>query len=114
MKVNIPKDNDDIFYRYQRNIIEIENVKLGIKIKNLDLISKQIYLEKNFIFKNIKKKLGCNIKNEVIYLKGNSINSLTNKLEDIIEELIKNNLCEKCLNPEVVKNVCQACGNSNI
>ena len=108
MKVNIPKTINDPFYRYQRDIIKIENVKLGIKIVNLDLICKQSYLDENTVLKYIKKKLGCNVKNNIIYL--NDVN-IKQKLEDILEELILNNLCFKCNNPEVVNKKCQACGN---
>ena len=51
--INIPKNIIDPFYRYQRQEIKISSLKLGIKIDNLDDVSKAIYLNPKTIMTSL-------------------------------------------------------------
>jgi len=118
--INIPKDNLDPFYRYQRSIIQSEtNSKNGgtTILTNLDKIAKDIYRTTDDLIKVLKKQLATSIqfKNNCIIIKGYHKAEV---LDNIIEDYIKNNvLCELCGNPETLpigknqKYQCQACGN---
>jgi len=112
--MNIPKNISDPFYRYKREKIKLSEDKLGTKITNLNNISKNINLKSKTIITYIQKKIGCNSKNDILYKK--SLNE--NTIDDIVEELIGNIICEKCNNPEIefiknkklIKKKCKACG----
>lgn len=114
--INIPKDIIDPFYRYQRQEIKISNQKLGIKIDNLDSVSKAIYLNPKTIMKYYQKSFGCQSKDDILYNKKITSNSL----DDTLEILIKKLICSKCNNPEIkfsknkkkIEKSCNACGES--
>ena len=114
--INIPKDVEDPFYRYQREQIKISNQRLGIKIDNLEDISKAIYLNPKTIMKYYQKHFGCQSKNDILYNKAVS----SNDLDDALEILIKDLICEKCSNPEIkfskkkkkIEKSCNACGDN--
>ena len=95
--INIPKDVSDPFYRYQRETIKISNQKLGIKIDNIENIAKAIYLNPKTIMKFYQKQLGCQSKNDILYNKTVS----EKNLDDTLEILIKDIICQKCSNPEI-------------
>lgn len=112
--LNIPKDVMDPFYRYQREPIKISSQKLGIKIDNVTVIAKAIYLNPKTIMKFYQKQFGCQSKNDILYNKTLS----ERDLDDTLEILIKDIICQKCSNPEIkfskkkkkIYKNCQACG----
>ena len=121
MKVNIPKSNQDPFFRYKRDEIEIKIINANggnTELVNIILISGQLNEDTQNLLKFLKKKLNTNIisKNDKYV-----INKITqkNEIEDIIESYIKSySLCIKCSNPEFIKEIikkeeirtCKACG----
>ena len=116
--INIPKTIDDPFYRYQREEIKISSQKIGIRIDNLDIISKSIYLKPKTVIKHLQKKLGCQSKNDILYNK----NTNAIELEKLLEELITDIICSSCNNPEIkiykekkrLLKKCNACGGSSM
>tara|TARA_X000000950_G_C13570611_1_gene519372 strand:- start:6 stop:401 length:396 start_codon:yes stop_codon:yes gene_type:complete len=112
--INIPKDVIDPFYRYKRQEIKISQQKLGIKIDNLDDVSRAIYLNPKTIMKYYQKYFGCQSKDDILYNKKITSNSLDEALENLIKKLI----CIKCSNPEIkffknkkkIEKSCNACG----
>lgn len=113
--INIPRDINDPFYRYQRPKISAEPAKLGIKLMNLKDVGKSLELSDKSLMKFFQKKNGCKSKNDILFNK----NLKCSDLEDQIEELINLLICKKCNNPEFtlysekkksfIK--CKACGN---
>jgi len=114
--INIPKEVQDPFYRYQREQIKISSQRLGIKIDNLEAVSKAIYLSPKTIMKYYQKYYGCQSKNDILYNKSVS----NNQLDETLEVLIKNLICQKCNNPEIkfskkkkkIEKSCNACGDN--
>jgi len=114
--INIPKEVQDPFYRYQREQIKTSSQRLGIKIDNLEEVSKAIYLSPKTIMKYYQKHYGCQSKNDILYNKTISNSQLDNTLEVLIKDLI----CEKCNNPEIkfakkkkkIEKSCNACGDN--
>ena len=114
--INIPKHINDPFYRYQRDEIKISDQKLGIYIDNLDIIAKSIYLNPKTIMKLFQKKTGSKAKDNILFNK----NITKNELDNILEDLIINIICNKCNNPEIsfskdkkkLFKSCAACGNT--
>lgn len=114
-KVNIPKSNQDPFYRYKREEIKIQilNNNGGVtKLLNIESICKGLNINLKELFSFYKKKLNVTIiEKDFVIKKVETIN----KLEEILEEYIKLNvLCTKCSNPEFTesngKKTCKACG----
>ena len=114
--INIPQDVQDPFYRYQREQIKTSSQRLGIKIDNLEKISKAIYLNPKTIMKYYQKHFGRQSKDDILYNK-----TLSNsQLDDTLEILIKDLICEKCNNPEIkfsrkkkkIEKSCNACGHN--
>lgn len=113
--INIPKTITDPFYRYQRQKVKIESLKMGNRITNLSLLSNSIYLKPNTIMKYFQKKIGCLSKEDILYNK----NITATDLDNLLEELILLLLCNKCNNPEIAISKekklffikCNACGN---
>jgi translation initiation factor 2 beta subunit (eIF-2beta)/eIF-5 len=125
MKVNIPKLNQDTFFRYKRDEIEIKvlNTNGGnTELSNIKTISEQLGDDIELIIKYIKKKINTNItKKNNTYIINKIITK--NEIEDILEEYIELFiLCKSCLNPEFSKTktkkeeirICKACGTSRI
>ena len=116
MKVNIPNDIVDPFYRYTRQIIQLEKLnKMNgiIQINNLDIIAKQLGRDPLVIIQFFRKKLGVaiNKKNQI-----RSTKITVDILEDLLEIFIKKHvLCKQCNNPETdsLTFICKACGFSN-
>lgn len=114
-KVNVPKSNNDPFYRYKREEIKIQNLNNNggvTKLLNIELICKGLNINPKELLHFYKKKLNVTIIEKDFIIK--KIETI-NKLEEILEEYIKLNvLCPKCSNPEFTekdkKNICNACG----
>jgi translation initiation factor 5 len=115
--INVPRNIDDMSYRYQRPMITLESQRLGVRLSNIVEVSSAIFLKPKTVMKFLQKKLGCQSKNDILYNKTVSVDDL----EDILEQLIEHVICVECRNPEVVivkqkKKVmlqCQACGNES-
>ena len=113
--INIPKSVKDPFYRYKREIVNIESQKIGYKIKNIDVIAESLNLKPGTLMKFWQKKLGCQSKKDIIFHKSLNYNTL----DDLLEGLIGLLICPACKNPEmkinkVKKDIfikCLACGN---
>ena len=109
---NIGGDSNDPFYRYKRNIIEVEyNQRKGgtTVITNLDLIQSQLKMPDSFIksfFKKIKKT------GKAMTQKGVFRGTITvDEFEAILEYMIqKYVLCPQCKLPEWDGSHCAACG----
>ena len=64
MKVNIPKSNQDPFFRYKRDEIEIKIINANggnTELVNIILISGQLNEDTQNLLKFLKKKLNTNI-----------------------------------------------------
>lgn len=121
VKVNIPKSNSDIFYRYKRDEIEIRIININggnTELSNLKTIADNIGDNIDLIIKYIKKKINTNIvtkNNKYIINKIQTKNSLEEIIEDYINDFV---LCKICGNPEfnIIINkkeeirTCKACG----
>ena len=118
-KVNIPKSNNDPCFRYKRDYIKIQivNNNGGVtKLLNIEAIAQTLNVSVKDILSYFKKKLNVTIiEKDLIIKKVETVN----KLEDLLEEYIKNNvLCTQCNNPEFTESVdkktklktCKACG----
>ena len=118
-KVNIPKSNIDPCFRYKRDEIKIQivNNNGGVtKLLNIENIASILNISLKDILSYFKKKLNVTIiEKELIIKKVETVN----KLEELLEEYIKNNvLCTQCNNPEFTEvmnkktktKVCKACG----
>jgi hypothetical protein len=108
--INIGGDDHDIHYRYKREIIIVNQVKIKkiySLITNLDLISKQIRVKPLVLMNYFKKKLGVSINDNMI-----SGVVTSDRLEKLLQDFIKKYvLCPKCKLPELVeKSGCNACG----
>ena len=109
--INIGGDfnKGDDFYRYKRNIVEIiwENINgIQTRIKNLEVIAKQLGIQSEILTKYLQKKIGANIT-------GNTIKGKidVDTIEKHFEQYIKNYvLCPKCRLPEWTGKLCKACG----
>jgi translation initiation factor 2 beta subunit (eIF-2beta)/eIF-5 len=121
MKVNIPKSNQDPFFRYKRDEIEIRIINTNggnTELINIKNISSQLNENIELIIKFIKKKINTNIiKKDEKYICNNIISK--ENIETYIEEYIKKFiLCAICANPEFTKQeeknkeirICKACG----
>ena len=109
--INIGGDfnKGDDFYRYKRNIVEViwENINgIQTRIKNLELIAKQLGIPPELLTKYLQKKIGASIT-------GNTIKGKieVDTIEKHFEQYIKNYvLCPKCRLPEWTGKLCKACG----
>lgn len=115
-KVNIPKSNDDPFYRYWRNTPILSIVKTKTILTNTNEICKAIYRTPHQLSKWLSAKVGCPINVEKTGLLSFNSRSLTaDALDNAIEEyIIEKVLCNKCENPETEYKkegiYCRACG----
>jgi translation initiation factor 2 beta subunit (eIF-2beta)/eIF-5 len=114
-KVNIPKSNQDPFFRYKREEIKIQilNNNGGVtKLLNIETIASSLNSSVKDILSFLKKKLNTTIiEKDLIIKKVETVN----RLEELLEEYIKLNiLCPKCVNPEFTEEkkmkTCKACG----
>ncbi len=115
MKVNIPQDVIDQFYRYKRDTISTTFVsKQGgqTQIDNLETVCQQIGRPMKEIKKYLQKKLNLCIKDSKTgsRLPGNIGWCM---IDDALENyIIEHILCKTCGNPETdLKGRCKACGN---
>jgi translation initiation factor 2 beta subunit (eIF-2beta)/eIF-5 len=114
-KVNIPKSNQDPFFRYKRDEIKIQilNNNGGVtKLLNIESIATKLNCQVKDILSYFKKKLNTTIMEKDLIIK--KVETVT-RLEEILEEYIKISvLCPKCVNPEFTEDkktkTCKACG----
>ena len=118
-KVNIPKSNQDPFFRYKREEIKIQilNNNGGVtKLLNIEAIALTLNSSVKDILSYFKKKLNVTIMDKELIIK--KVETV-NRLEELLEEYIKLNiLCPKCANPEFSEQndkktkikTCKACG----
>jgi len=112
-KKNICSDQDDLFARYKRDIIQIQvQAKNGgqTKLLNLDTISKQIKLDKSVIVKNMQKSLGVKIRPDDTTNAKLTVDQLEDELDKIIAKRV---LCKTCGLPELDRDNCKACGSKH-
>lgn len=112
---NIGGDSDDPFYRYKRNIIEIQhsNKKGGITaITNMDIIQKQLKIPNKFVtaFYKKVKKTGKGMLKPGVFRGNVNVEELEKILDEMIEKYV---LCPTCHLPEWNGSRCAVCGHAN-
>lgn len=109
---NNSKTNQDPFYRYQRDKLNISKSGEFYVITNIENVIKSLNLELNLFLKFFQKKIGQSViqdkKTNQVKIKGNvDVDSI---LELYIMETI---VCKKCGLPEYYNNSCKSCGANN-
>lgn len=126
--VPIPKNVDDPFYRYCREILEVRYTKRNIELPNIEKVAGALERDINEICQFIKVKINRQVKTNVIDGKINvtipnfDTKELDNNLDDIVEDYInKYVVCPDCKIPETIYKIreksvkieCKACGKLN-
>jgi translation initiation factor 2 beta subunit (eIF-2beta)/eIF-5 len=106
---NNTKTQQDLFYRYKRDKINLTKSGEFFVIANIDTVLKSLNLDVTIFIKYLQKKIGQTViqdkKTNQIKLKGNS--DVDAVLEQYILETI---ICKKCNLPEYYNDVCKSCG----
>ena len=126
--VPIPKSVDDPFYRYCREILEVNYTKRNIELPNIDKVAKALERDVNEVCQFIKLKINRQIKINtvddrlIVTIPNFDTKELDINIDDIVEEYInKYVVCPDCKIPETVYKIreksvkieCKACGKLN-
>ncbi len=113
-KKNMSGNKEDVFSRYKRDrIVIVKQKKNGIqtKMKNLNVIAKQIHAQADHICIFLQKSLNASIKDQIIRMDV-SESVLDAWIDKYITKFCQ---CKKCHLPEINTNTktCDACGEDN-
>ncbi len=108
MSVPIPKTVVDVYYRYKRDLIILEEHKQYFLWTNFIIIMKQLHADANHFKKKFRRAMNQAIKckDDILRFK-----SVPFELEDFLEAyIVKYILCGNCGLPELECGACRACG----
>lgn len=120
--VNIPKNNNDLMYRYKRHRLTTNTTNKNIILSNINDIATEINRDVEELIQHIKGDISRPVKlgkNNEVTIPNFNKTSVDKDLDDIVEEFIcKFVLCPTCNNPEtsyiinknIVNRKCASCG----